>query len=171
MGWCVFHHYSRKDIIDHLRRNLVSGGSKLLRSSVVDNHLWALLRHPSGELWLANILIQGGTRRDPGWGYKDLSHRDSDTCPVSYLSHLPATTDPAELAWRESVRKHHRKNVVLAHTKRALAAGDEVEYGGRVYRLDQNLQRRGWTVTCLNDGKHYRMKATQLSSAVKRTLA
>lgn len=171
MGWSYFNNYKRADVIDYLRRSLEHGGTTVRQSTAIGNNFWALLKTSSGQLCIAHILLRGGTRRDPGYGYKELSHHDGVDCPVEYLRFLPDTEDPKELEWRAAVQEHHRNKRVLAKAKSALKPGDEVVYGERTYRLEEDLKRRGWRVLCIDNGERYRMQARQLSSAMKKMVA
>lgn len=171
MGWSYFNNYSRADVIDYLRRGLEHGGTTVRQSTAIGNSFWALLKKSDGHLCIAHIILRGGTRREPGYGYKELSHRDGADCPIEYLKFLPDTEDPQELEWRAAVLAHHQKKTALKKAKRSLTAGDEVVYCGRRYKLEDNLQRRGWRVLCLDDGERYRMQARQLSSAMKSMMA
>lgn len=172
MGWTVFHHYKRSEIVDYLRQSMARcSGQTVLRSSAVGNNFWAQLKYDDGRVVIAHVLLRGGTRGDPGYGYKELSHRDGNNCPVAYLSKLPPTEDERELEWRAAVREHHAKKLAVRKQKGALEAGRELIYGDRRYRLNHPLPRGAWNVTCLDDGDNYRMKATQVSQALKRTIS
>ncbi|KVP17285.1 hypothetical protein [Burkholderia ubonensis] len=167
MGWTYFHDYTRADVIQHLRRSLQCGGQVVRRSSAVGNNFWALLAMPDGRLTIAHAIIRGGTRKDPGWGYKDLSHRDGNDCPVDYLRFLPDTEDYKELDWREAVREHHRKKVAMRNQKKSLEPGAELTLAGKRYQLQENLGSSGWRVLCLDDGMAYRMPVKHVTQALR----
>ena len=170
MGWSFYSDYGRDDIIGHLRKSLTHSGQSVRRSSAVGNSFWALLAMPAGHLEVFHAIIKGGTRRDPGWGYKDLSHRDGIDCPVEYLRFLPETEDARELAWREAVKAHHLKKATLKKKRESLKDGARVVFAGRQYELRENLGRRGWKALCLDDGEFYRMQTKQLSRALKESV-
>lgn len=172
MGWTFLTDYSRTDIIAYLRRNLAHGDTKVVRSSAIGNNFWALCHHATEDLYsVAHIIIQGGTRNDPSWGYKELSHRDGDDCPVSYLAFLPPTADSDELAWRASVQKHHQRKRDILKAHQALTAGVVVTYGGRPYRLLEPVLDTQWRVVDETTGDHYRMSKRQLLRALREQLA
>lgn len=171
MGWSFFHDKKRDDVIAYLRHSLAHGGTTVRQSSAIGNDFWALLKRDDGRLLIAHIIIKGGTRQYPGWGYKELSHRDGITCPIEYLRHLPETEDARELEWREAIRAHHLKQGALKKAKKGLAPGLELTFNGKRYRLGTNLQRRGWVVYCLDDGLNYRMPVTHINSAIKAVMA
>lgn len=167
MGWLVFHDYTREDLLSHLRKSLVTGGRTILRSSAVGNNFWGLLCLPDASKVVVHAILQGGTRTSPGWGYKELSHRDGNDCPVDYLRFLPDTMDARELEWRESVRAHHRKQTEMRKLKAGLKPGAVLKLGGKQYQLDASLGSRGWEVTCLDDGQRYRMPAKHVTKAIQ----
>ncbi len=167
MGWSFFHDYGRSDVINYLRRSLEHGGTVVTRSTAIGNNFWAQLKKTDGRLVIAHVIIKGGTKKYPGWGYKELSHQDGIDCPVEYLKFLPETEDAQELRWRSAVQQHHLKVTQTRKAKASLKPGDEVTFNGRRYRLDQSLYRRGWEVFCFDDSSKYRMTAAQLHRAVK----
>ncbi|KVP75459.1 hypothetical protein WJ93_08850 [Burkholderia ubonensis] len=171
MGWTIFNDFTRADVIAHLRKGLEYGGQSVRRSAAVGNSFWALLAMPDGRLAIAHAIIQGGTRKSPGWGYKDLSHRDGNDCPVDYLRFLPDTEDVRELEWREAVREHHRKKAALRKQKKSLEPGMELTLAGKRYQLKESLGTSGWRVLCLDDGQPYRMPVKHVTQALRNMKA
>ena len=96
-----------------------------------------------------------------------MSHLDGLNCPLKYLDSLAPAEDSSEFTWRIKVREFHGKAHALKETKATLAVGTEVCLGGRTYRLMRNLSRKGWEVFCLDDERNYRMRATQLNTALR----
>jgi len=168
MGWLVFSEYkTREDMVGHIRRSLTYNGQVVKQSSAVGNTFWALVDLPDGRgAVVARYLLQGSQPHSPGWGYKGLPHREGLDCPVAYLRKLPATTDEAELEWRDAVRAHHAGKVALKTQRATLTPGRELTYNGKQYRLIESLRGRGWSVLCLADDKVYRMSVKQLNQAL-----
>lgn len=170
MGWTFFPDASRKDIIVHIRTQLVQSGYAVKRSCAKGNAFWALIeRH--GTHKICHARLKGGTRKLPGWGYKGLSHQDSHTCPVDYLRHLPPPIDGFEQLWREQVIGRHETSQAIQKTQKALKPGRVLAYGKLMLRLDRPLKgdgmRSGWLVTSLADSLSYRMSAAQIRTALE----
>lgn len=169
MGWSFFNEFDRKGMIAWLRQAYVGERYDLKKSTTIGNNFWALLQSKAdGGFVIAMDRIEGGTKRDPGWGYKSMSHLDGVNCPMKYLDSLAPPADSTEFIWREQVRQFHEKSHAMKDTKAALAAGTIVCLGEKKFRLVRNLARKGWEVFCLDDDRTYRMKATQLNTALRK---
>lgn len=169
MGWSFFQPgFDRDDMIAHLRKSYAWGDRVVIKSQVTGGvEFWALVRQSDGSYYVAISLIQGGGKTH-GWGHKELSHTDSVGCPVSYLEYLPESSDADELAWREKVRKHHRKQAQLAAARKALKPGDKLELAGHTYELLESLGSRGWKVRRVRDCEIMRMPAAHVGQAVRK---
>lgn len=174
MGWLFSARWAtRDDMLAHLRRPERFGEDyELLQSSAVGNNHWYLARRKSdGLVFIGLDLIKGGTRRYPGWGYKDMDETCGPSevnCPVSYLDKASPATGYA-IDWRERVRAYHetrRKTKAVA-----LEPGKVLAYGEWHYRLDRSIGRRGWYVTREEDGVSFRMNAHQVQAALRREVA
>ncbi|WP_434715829.1 hypothetical protein [Paraburkholderia sp. A3RO-2L] len=169
MGWTFIRHSTRADIIERLRKD-ISPNATMRRSTAIGNSFWALVEVNDGRVLVFHSIMQGGTKDYPGWGYKDLSHRDGVDCPVDYLRFLPDTEDVREQAWREAVREHHRKTSAVRKMRKGLKPGVELTLAGKTYQLVESLGTRGWEVRCLEDGGHYRMPTKHITRAITQAL-
>ncbi len=168
MGWTVCSDIkTREDIVDRVRRGLQFGGQVVRRSTTIGNNFWALMDMPDGRVLIAHTILQGSQPHSPGWGYKDLSHRDGIDCPVDYLRQLHDTMDESELEWRAAVRKYHDDKVAVKKQRELLKPGRELTLYEKKYRLVQFLGTKGWSVLCLVDNKNYRMSSKQLNEALR----
>jgi hypothetical protein len=165
MGWCFSPNWrDRAEMLTYLRRPERYGDKTLIRSVAVGNNHWYLVRNPSGEVWIGLDLMKGGTRREPGWGYKDLDETCGPcevNCPLSFLEQASPTDHRYAAPWRESVREHHAKK-----TKRPKPTeGLNILYGGTKYTLVRPAgPRKGWYVRAEGGGQ-YRMSAHQLAQS------
>lgn len=165
MGWSFNCSASigRKQLIEQLRDpSRFSAGCTIVRSSVVGNHHWYLLRDPKGNVSIGLDLMAGGGKGS-GWGYKSLDESSGPyyfDCPLSFLDEASAPTHYAA-EWRESARKHHAAKAAIKPR-----AGLVVMYGGHQYKLVRPAgPRKGWEVIALPWGGEYRMKAAQLAKS------
>lgn len=167
MGWLFSQRWSnRAEMLAHLRRPERFGEScELLRTTAVGNNHWYLARvKATGVVWIGLDLMKGGTRSQPGWGYKDLDESVGPVevnCPLSFLD---AASEPTGYAvdWRQHVRDFHAKK----KARPVPVAGAVVRYGGADYLLEHPwAPRKGWAVTRVSDGARMRMKAAQLAQA------
>jgi hypothetical protein len=167
MGWLFpYSTRTRADLVAHLRRPERYGDSnELLHSSVVGNNHWYLCRHKeTGRVWIGLDRMQGGARREPGWGYKDMDESMGPVevnCPLSFLSQASEPEGYA-VEWRERVRAHH----AAKKARPKAAPGAVVEYGEHRYRLREPAgAHKGWYVDRVEDGMRFRMRAKQLAHA------
>lgn len=66
--------------------------------------------------------------------------------------------------WRKKCREHH----AAKKTRTVWKAGDRVDFGGHVYKLEEPRgPRRGWRVSREDTGERFRMSFTYLSRAIK----
>lgn len=170
MGW-LFHSnpdIGKKELVAELRRpHRFSKGCAVLKSSVVGNNHWYLLRAPDGTVTIGLDLLQSGGIGE-GWGYKAMDESCGPfyhDCPLSYLDQVTAPVGYAA-EWRSRVREHH----AAKKARPKLKAGVVVTYGGYDYRLDAPAgPRKGWNVTRVADGIAFRMKARQLAKSTTKT--
>lgn len=124
------------------------------------NRIWAVTSYQERRMIsLALLQGEGGV-----WGYKLLSELEYPyyfDCPMSLLRTVDPPLNENAAQWRAEVLKHHEREKDL---KNATQPGSVVELGGRRYRLEENLGRRGWVVV-RDDGMHFRMPSRQLRSA------
>lgn len=169
MGWLFSSRWTtRAEMVAYLRRQdrFVEGYS-MLRSSVVGNHHWYLVkREADGAVYIGLDLMQGSKPGHPGWGYKDLDETMGPCevdCPQSFLAQASAPEGYAA-EWRERVRKHHAQKAATPKP----ACGLEITYGPTTYRLERSLgPRKGWRVSRVSDGHPFRMNARQIAQALR----
>lgn len=166
MGWTFCYDWrTRAEMLAYLRSTSRIGiNNEMVKSQAVGNNHWYVCRNKeTGTMFLGLDLMKGGTRRDPGWGYKDLSEGCGPcevNCPLSYLALVGEPTGYA-VEWRESVREYHARR----NTSKPVP-GMRVEYCGVVYVLQTPYApRKGWRVLRESDGQPFRLKATQLSKS------
>lgn len=146
------------ELIDSRR---LAPGWEMLEHRVVGNHLWILLRDPSGAKRISLELMQ--KERGGGWGHKGVDeaagpyHYD---CPLSLLDRCTDPVNEWSAGWREKVRAHHADKA----RKAALETGSVIRYGGHEYRLHSPLgPRKGWHVIRRGDGQSFRMSAQKMA--------
>lgn len=157
MGW-LYCAKTRAELVAKLRND-----GPVVASRQRGNHLWQVYECPDGtrEIVLFLLGVNNGLH-----GYKDIGESCGPgyyDCPISLMEMAqPAPSSQWAVEWREKVRRHHEQQTA---SKVGKVAGAIVLYGGRKYKLIENLGRRGWQVYCLDDGRTYRMKATQAKHA------
>lgn len=166
MGWSFsYHDIGREAHIKSLTdKRHFSEGYTPLEHRVVGNHVWQLVQMPSGRKFICLDLI--AKDRNGGWGYKGMSEDMGPCyydCPLSLLNKADPVDAGYAVEWRSKVRTYH------AARKTAKPAPDMVvTYGGHQYRLVcQWAPRKGWKVIRISDGCEFRMKAHQLSKALR----
>lgn len=164
MGWTFAYSksFGKADLVAELRSpQRFSEGWELLRSSVVGNHHWYLVRRPDGRTTIGLDLMASGGRNE-GWGSKGMGEDCGPyyyDCPIGYLNQVSDTDNTNALAWRLKVRSHHAKK-----TGCKAFAGQVVSYSGDTYTLINPAgPRKGWVVE--SRGYRYRMNAKQLARA------
>jgi hypothetical protein len=167
MGWTFpYCTNTRAQLVEHLRRPERFGDrTELLAACTRGNHHWYLARNKdTGVVWIGLDLMQGGTRREPGWGYKDMDESMgpyASDCPLSYLDRATEPCNEHSRDWRDGVRKYHAQRKERPEPR----AGLRVTYCGHTYELVRPAgPRRGWEVRNTS-GTTYRMNARQLASA------
>ena len=166
MGW-LFHtdrSYGRKELVAELRQaDRFGDGYEMLRSQVVGNHHWYVLRRKAdGRTTIGLDLLQGGGRTG-GWGHKDMDETMGPCyydCPLGYLA---LASEPVGYAaeWRQKVRAHHANKTDTSQLK----PGSVIRYSDHDYSLTQSRgPRRGWIVSRIGGGA-YRMSSRQVASA------
>lgn len=165
MGWsfaCDPSHNKAACVAQLRSPNRFGLGWELLRSSVVGNHHWYLVKRPDGKTTIGLDLLAGGGR-GAGWGYKAMGEECGPfyyDCPLGYLNQVSDTDNTRATEWRLKVREHHAKK-----TSHQARAGQVVSYGGDTYTLIAPAgPRKGWVVDS-STGCRYRMNAKQLARA------
>lgn len=157
MGW-LYCANTRQELIEKLRKD-----GPVVASKQRGSHLWQVYEYPDGtkEVVLFLLGINNGLH-----GYKAIGESCGPgyyDCPISLMELAqPAPSSKWAVEWREKVYRHHKQQ---AADKVGKVVGATVLYGGRKYKLRENLGRRGWEAYCLEDGRTYRMKATQAKRA------
>jgi len=165
MGWSFANSksFDKTACVAELRSQRRFGeGWELLRSSVVGNHHWYLVKRPNGISAIGLDLMASGGRNE-GWGYKSMGEECGPyyyDCPLSFLDAASATENAIANEWRLKVRAHHARK-----TSQKAFAGQVVSYGSDTYTLVAPAgPRKGWTVTN-SSGCRYRMNVKQLAQA------
>lgn len=168
MGWLFScnHDHDKKACLSELRRpSRFAPGCELLKSSVVGNNHWYLLKCPDGRIDIGLDLMASGYP-EHGWGYKDICEEMGPcevNCPIGFLS-LASEPRGYAVEWRKRVVEYHERRKARPKPTPNMV----VEYGGHKYRLlnvNWRGARSGWDVLGLEDGRSYRMRAHQLSKA------
>src|SRR5436190_1058570 len=108
MGWLSG--WRRKsDLIRHLTGPALGEGWQTLAHCCVGNVLWAVVRPPQGETFIACFLLSnaGGD-----WGYKDQCESMGPyqvSCPLKYLDMAPQPEGEFARGWRDKVRAYHAR--------------------------------------------------------------
>lgn len=116
MGW-LFGWRTRRELINHLVKELNNEHHKLHKHCFVGNTMWGVIEDlRSNQKVVLCILMAGRNHSRHGWGYKDMDETMGPcetSCPVSYLElATPPPKGEYVQPWREKVRRHHRKLVV-----------------------------------------------------------
>jgi hypothetical protein len=168
MGWSFeWHDRGRKAFIESLTgAKHFSEGYEPLEHRVVGNNVWQLVLHKAtNRKFICLDLI--AKARGEGWGYKGLSEDMGPVevnCPLSLLNKADPPMEGYAVEWRERVRAYHARRAAVAKPK----PGMVVKYGEYTYKLiEQWAPRKGWKVIQVETGTEYRMKARQLSQALR----
>lgn len=151
MGWSYpYHTKTRSDIVAHIFdiwSPARDAPSRILRSSLVGNHLWMAMEttKPSGnsaagKRWIALYLLQGDRE---GWGCKDISESMGPSavdCPLVLLRLVP---DPGyewdDEPWRDRVRAYHAGKSARRKQIAGISVGDIINfaahYGNKRFRI------------------------------------
>ena len=172
MGWTFAYDrsFGRKELIAELRSPRRFGPqTQLLQACATGNHHWYLAKttKPTGEevIWIGLDLMQGGGKTG-GWGHKAMDESCGPCyydCPISYLDKVSEPTGYAA-AWRDEVRHLHALLAALP----VPAPGLVITYGGHQYKLvDKAGSNRGWLADRVSDGYRFRLKARQITHALR----
>jgi hypothetical protein len=165
MGW-LFCASSKDELVAHIERDL-SGvpGLTILGKAVRGSRLWYAVER--GEQRFIVLYLTEGDRSQPAhyrWGYKDMDesmHPYYYDCPIRLLDLTPQAI---ESEWRKAVREAARRK-----PSPKPESGQVVIYDGTAYRLDAPCgARKGWHVARVSDNMPFRMKAKQLSAALRQ---
>jgi hypothetical protein len=166
MGWLFTEGQSRREVIHaRLHRQWREGYSgSCLAHALRGNILWSVwkLAKPNGisERFIACDVL--ASKRDYGWGYKDLEESMGPSyysCPLAYLRMAPAANE----GWRSRVREYHEWRKTRKKAIRDLRIGETVPladceipealivslnplqgyYRGRVYELRRQFISAG----------------------------
>ena len=169
MGWSYSMNssFGRKETIERLTaQSFWNDGCKVLAHRAVGNHLWILLEFNGVKTISLALMSSGG--RESGWGYKLIDEAAGPCyydCPLSLLNQCTHIDDKYSLEWRCQVREFHAMKALVPCPE----TGMLVTYGGNEYRLHSPAGNRlGWYVVMTGgDGRLFRMKAPQLSQALR----
>jgi hypothetical protein len=142
-------------------------GLTILGKAVRGSRLWYALER--GDQRFIVLYLTEGNRSQPiycRWGYKDMDesmHPYYYDCPLRLLD--ATKPDGEESEWRKAVRARHAQRKTVPKPEKHKV----VTYGGERYQLNHPIApRRGWDVTRVRDGMNFRMKAKQLSAALRQ---
>jgi hypothetical protein len=148
MGWTYSFFWNNRDtLLDHLVSKRRWGETfDIVKSCPRGNEHWYIAKRlTDGHLFIGLDIMAGGTRDNPGWGYKDISESmgpSSLSCPVSFFKLVP---DPGSYAtsWRQKVRDYHREQ---KQHKAKYVPGMLFLHGSRLFKLasKSDLKKGRW---------------------------
>ena len=110
------------------------------------------------------------SRRNGYFAYKDMTEDmgpyqcDAPVKMLDMLDRLAPNPTGYAAEWRKKCREHH----AAKKTRTLWKAGDRVDFGGHVYKLEEPRgPRRGWKVIREDTCERYRMSFAYLSRATK----
>ena len=110
------------------------------------------------------------SRRNGYFAYKDMTEDmgpyqyDAPVKMLDMLDRLAPNPTRYAAEWRRKCREHH----AAKKTRTVWQAGDRVDFGGHVYKLEEPRgPRRGWRVSREDTGERFRMSFAYLSRATK----
>ena len=176
MGW-FFCAESKDELVETIRKDLRGAGFAILGESLRGSRLWVAVNRPiyikEADTWVNEnfiVLYLLSKSKDSSWpwGYKDMDegmHPYYYDCPLRLLDATAPEEGKEESTWRKAVREHHARKRARPKPE----AGMVVTYGREKYRLNYPIApRRGWDVTRVRDGMNFRLKAKQLSAALRQ---
>lgn len=167
MGWYSHYLWDRKDdVIRHLDEDFTNN-VKLVRSSTVGNNHWQLIEITDGDLKSERFINLNMLSKSPNgsWGYKPIDETMGPVevnCPVTILNQATETSNETAKKWRKAAYAHHEETKQIRAIRKDLQPGDAIEYGGKAYRLSENLGRKGWLVN-----GNLRMSGRQVNDAIR----
>jgi hypothetical protein len=173
MGWCFSTEWaSKKELVSYLQRpGRFSDNHRRLKSRVIGNCHWYLLEDlRTLKVIIGLDLLESGSKREPGWGYKSLSENAGPVevcCPLSFLRQASPPEGYA-VAWRVLVEKEHEMQARLKDL--VLSKGTSLLYAGSTYILQEDRGRRGWNVIRESDQRPFRMRLSQVKEACRAHL-
>jgi hypothetical protein len=164
MGW-LFCKPSKEALVEHLLDPNQYSNAKIVEHSLRGNRLWAQFETHEGKRLIGLFLLGKSNGR---WGYKDMDetmHPYYYDCPLRLIDTATEPLNENATKWRETVREYWKKKA----SKPQPVVGLRIKYSGTDYVLNEKAQgnRRGWVVTRVSDGQLFRMKAHQVSAALK----
>lgn len=167
MGW-YFCAASKDELMSHIERDLAGlSDAEIIGKSLRGSRLWIAMRRGEQRFIVLYLLSKSKDSSWP-WGYKDMDetmHPYYYDCPLRLLDATAPEEGKEESEWRKAVREHHAKKSARPKPE----TGKVVTYGSEKYRLNHPIApRRGWDVTRVRDGMNFRMKAKQLSAALRQ---
>lgn len=171
MGWLFSDQWrSKSDLVSHLTQPSRFGQARIISSKLVGNRHWFLAEGIEGRRWIGLDLLESGTQRNPGWGYKCLDESVGPyyfDCPLSFIRMASEPINDTSRQWRSTVLEHHARSRLLSKRFSSLKAGLVLTYGEDQYQLICLAgPRLGWTVSRLSDGRAFRMSPNQIKSAL-----
>lgn len=139
MGWLFRSGYSRKDLIEDRSKSwectqqngtLVKTNclAHCYRGGVFSGVLWTVWERTflkegkpveKPQRWIGCDLLQ--SRKDEGWGYKDMDesvHPFYYSCPLGYLAKAPLEEYGGNAEWRDMVRSYHARQAEKRQQRR-----------------------------------------------------
>ena len=170
MGWDFYadSRIDKKAIIRKLKEpGSLAPGYEMLKSTVIGNNFWYLMRTPEGKITIGLTLMKSGGQ-GYGWGTKELSETMGPNeldCPLAYLDEASPPEFYA-VEWRENVRKYHAEQDRRKTSRPAYAEGQLwTTRTGLTYQLLEKLEaRRGWHVVKVSTGMIYRAPFRHLAA-------
>lgn len=123
---------TRKEMVEHLKADYLSGDYTLLDSSQSGNILYFLVHHPDHGRFIAVFKLSGSSGRpgDEGWGYKPMTESMGPCyygCPERILAQSEDTGEDAT-RWREECRQRRRDKAARKQWVKTLRHGTTLQY-------------------------------------------
>lgn len=153
MGWTSG--FNKQEAQDYIRRNFTSNGYQLIKQARVGGTVYAAVKHPSGDEFLAVVLLKAH-KGDYGVKFMEESMGPCEvTCPLDLLEMVPPSTSEYGMKWRAEVQAYH------ARRAQKFAIGDTVRVYGKEYVITGGI-KRSWYIKSKETGTVYKCGASKM---------
>lgn len=177
MGWTSSREWpKRADVVSSILRESNSPGRRILKHSLVGNHLWAAheVDRAEGGAVRFVVLYLLEYNRDAGcYAYKDMDESMGPyyyDCPASVIKAAGPAPDAACAAWREKCAKHAESKKAKKSLAATIAKGDLLTFlnAPGVYRVDSLGPRpSGYRADAPSDYNCYTLPMRRLLTVTK----
>jgi hypothetical protein len=126
MGWYYTNNASKKEIVEQVLRETAPG---VVAHSVKGSILWTVEQSAQGVKYIGCYLLRGGTRRDPGYGYKAMDE-SCGPCyydpPQKFLAMAPDPAKGYSTEWRAKVAEYQKAQAAQRELTRNVVAGCKI---------------------------------------------